>query len=86
MASPPAIQTTSSNPCSDACAACGLVALESSTQRTPSISATSAMRWASGLNARRPSRTARGSTPVSYTHLTLPTKSDECRARRWPSH
>ena len=25
-------------------------------------------------------------TPVSYTHLTLPTKSDECRSRWSPYH
>ena len=50
--------------CSEARAACGLVALESSTQRTPSTSATSAMRWASGRKARSPSRTAPRRDPV----------------------
>ena len=27
-----------------------------------------------------------GIIPVSYTHLTLPTKEDECRSRWSPSH
>nr|WP_269848313.1 hypothetical protein [Ralstonia sp. ASV6] len=29
---------------------------------------------------------ARALTPVSYTHLTLPTKAVECRSRWWPDH
>ena len=48
--------------CSDAAAACGLVALESSTYATPSTVATCAMRWAPGSTARSPARTASGGT------------------------
>ena len=50
-------------PDSDDWAACGLVALESSTQVTPSASATWAIRWPSGRKARSPSRTACWLTP-----------------------
>ena len=48
LASPPATHTTGSYPCSEASAACGLVALESSIQVTSSTTATSAIRWPSG--------------------------------------
>ena len=30
--------------------------------------------------------TQHGADPVSYTHLTLPTKEDECRSRWSPYH
>ena len=61
LASPPAIQTIRSKAVSDAAAACGLVALESSTQVTPPTVATVAMRWASGTEAcaARPARPPR---------------------------
>ena len=72
LAWPPAIQTTlpagssgavEPNERSAASAACGLVALESSTQRTPSRSVTVWILCDPRVTLRRPSRTATGSTP-----------------------
>ncbi|CAM5526681.1 hypothetical protein SALBM311S_02221 [Streptomyces alboniger] len=63
MASPPAIQTIDSYAANEAWAAWVLVALESSMYVTPATSATFAMRCASGVKARRPSRTAAAGTP-----------------------
>ena len=53
-----------SNDVSDAAAACGLVAFESSTKRTPSITATSAIRCGAGVKLRNPSATALGDDAV----------------------
>src|SRR5215207_4229264 len=64
LAWPPASQTMcSSNACSAASAACGFVAFESSTQRTPSWSAIVSILWAPTRTRRRPSRTAAAGTP-----------------------
>ena len=63
LSRPPAIHTTESKERMAAAAACGLVALESLTKRTPRTVAISAMRCRSGRKARSPSRTAMGPTP-----------------------
>ena len=51
LANPPAIQITDSCESSDAVAACGFVALESSTQLIASAVCTVSMRWRPGLKA-----------------------------------
>ena len=71
FANPPAIQMIDSNAAREACAACGLVAFESSIQVTlvvapapaPAPPATTAIRCASGVKPRRPARTAEAGTP-----------------------
>ena len=60
---PPAMSTTDSKPATAALVAWGVVAFESSYQRTPSRSATSSTRWGRPLNPRSPTATASGSTP-----------------------
>src|SRR5215218_5597986 len=65
LSRPPATHTTESNAARDAAAACGFVALESSTYATSSTVATRAMRCGSGRNPRNPSRTAEARTPAA---------------------
>ena len=66
--SPPAISTTWSKARMATDAACGVVALESLYQRTPSASPTSSMRCGGPTNDARPAATASGPTsPVSST-------------------
>ena len=50
FANPPAIQTADNVASSEAAAACGLVALESSIQVIPSLTRTVSILWRPGLN------------------------------------
>ena len=63
LACPPAIQTTDANARRAASAACGLVALESSTKVTPSRTAIVSILCAPSCTPRSPSRTAVAGTP-----------------------
>ena len=62
---PPAISTTESNPASAATTDAGVVALESSYQRTPPASPTSCTRWGSPANVAKTRRQASRSAPAA---------------------